>query len=254
MDHSEAMGLAQRTGDLARDPQRSAGREVPVILEGLPQRPAVDVLHDHEVGLFGDVLDAPVVVDLHRVVVGQPGAGRGLEQESLLELRILVALDVPRVEHLEGHRAPEGHLLGEIDAAHAAAGDEAVDPVFAGHEHAQQERVAGRFGGRRGGGFGAFGRILRSWAGVIEVSPWHGPLPTASVARAHARSAKAPSAPRQARGAARGAVRLGLGEEMLEAGLVALGRGSGTGHRNPRPAGGGRLAPAPGGASAPRGA
>jgi hypothetical protein len=129
-------GLTSRcTGDLLDDREHPAHRERPLAVDQRLEAGAVDVAH-------GDV-EHPVflarVVDRHDVRVFQRCGHPRFAAEAQLEL--LVRREGRR-EHLEGHLSPEP-ILGEIDHAHSAAPEQALDPE-AGEGRADPRRPAQR--------------------------------------------------------------------------------------------------------------
>ena len=56
----------------------------------------------------------------------EAGGRLGLAAEALDELGVF---HEAAVEHLDGHAAAQGGVLGQIDVGHAAAADPAEDPV-----------------------------------------------------------------------------------------------------------------------------
>ena len=124
MDDAERVRLAQRAADLAGDVGGALLGEVAGLADGPVERVPHEVLHRHVVDV---VVGATVVEDRDRVRVRELRGDARLEEEALVELRVLLAR-VVRVQHLERADAPERRLLRAIHLAHAAAGDQRADP------------------------------------------------------------------------------------------------------------------------------
>jgi hypothetical protein len=114
--HAVAVGVAERSGDLAGDLGGLNGIDVPVRLQNVGERAATHVFHRHEVGVR--VL-APVV---HADDVGMVEVGRGLRlaAETLDEVRVDGELGE---QHLDGHRPVEQLVARQEHVGHAAAPD-----------------------------------------------------------------------------------------------------------------------------------
>ena len=89
--------------------------------DDLGDRLALDVLHD-DVGLGRDLAE---VVDRDDVGVVQGGGGPRLTAEALGGVGDLQVAD----EHLDGHHPPEDGVVGDVDRAHPAARELALDLV-----------------------------------------------------------------------------------------------------------------------------
>jgi hypothetical protein len=85
------------------------------------------------------------VVDDHDVRVRERGRGAGLGLEAVHE--VAVGRE-PRGEHLERHRASQALLHGQVDRAHRALPDQALDAVAAdlGRDVARARAPDGRRG------------------------------------------------------------------------------------------------------------
>ena len=118
--HAERVRLAERAADLPGDVRRRAPRGNTRPADGAVERDPLQVLHRHVVDV---VVGLAVVEDGHAVGVRELRRDAGLEEEALVELGVVLAV-VVRGEHLERADAAERRLLGAVDLAHAAAGDE----------------------------------------------------------------------------------------------------------------------------------
>ena len=117
-----------------------AGRiEGPLLVEHLVDGAPLEQLHDHEAGAVR-VVEVPVVVDHHDVRVGELRERGGLEQESLLELGVRLAVAERRVQNLQRDPSSERLLLGDVDRPHPAAAEDRLDAVLPADDLAH-ERV-----------------------------------------------------------------------------------------------------------------
>ena len=87
------------------------------LLDALAQGLALQVLQGH----VGGALVLPSSVDGDDVGVVEAGRGPGLEDEPV---HGLLGADAVRVDHLEGHLAPQLGVPGQVDLPHAAAAQE----------------------------------------------------------------------------------------------------------------------------------
>ncbi len=114
VDHSVAMRVRQRPGDIGGDFGGPVGVQRSGRAQDRRQGPAVDELHDDEVGT---AVLAPVE-DGHDVGVRQVGCRLGLAAEAFHERPVHRQLGK---EHLESDRAVEQLVVGAIHLGHAAA-------------------------------------------------------------------------------------------------------------------------------------
>ena len=117
VDQVHAVGLAQRRADLAQEVDDARRRQRAVALDDLLERQSRQVLH-HVVE--GAVVGVAVVVDLHRVPVGEPGGGPHLALEA--GERVGVAGPIGP-DQLDRHRLLEQQVLGQVDLAHPAGAE-----------------------------------------------------------------------------------------------------------------------------------
>ena len=123
MDDAAGVGGAERGRDAAGDGERLGLEERAARVHAARQALALEELHHDEraaVGLVAEVehLDDAGVLDR--------GRGLGLVEEPVHDAAILGVL---RVQDLHGGGATDERVLGAIDRAHAAAPDDADDPV-----------------------------------------------------------------------------------------------------------------------------
>ena len=102
--------------------------------------PALDVLHDDEVG----AVELAAVEDRDDVRMREAGGVRRFAPEALDELLVV---DVAAVQHLDGDPPAELLILGEVDVGHAAAAELPCDAVAPCEERAG-EGVLGRHGSK----------------------------------------------------------------------------------------------------------
>ena len=121
MDEAGGVGGVEGAGDLGQQVGRQARVERPS-LEPIVEVGALDVAHGQERGALG----LTGLVDGDDVGVVDRGRQLRLAQEAGAE-RLVVC--VFGGEQLEGHLAPELALLGEVDDAHAAAPQDALDAI-----------------------------------------------------------------------------------------------------------------------------
>ena len=123
MNHAVRVRVPERGGDVAEDRHRALWRKG---LRGR-QRPgdrlAIDEAHDEE------HLSANFVcpIDGDDIGMAQPGCGAGFTKEALPDRRIVG--EVER-QGLDRHHPVEPQVAGEVDHAHAAAADLALDFVL----------------------------------------------------------------------------------------------------------------------------
>ncbi len=123
--------------NLLGDVDRTRSRKRSVALDGRLEGDPLDQLHHDEV----EALALAVVEHGHGVRVAELGDRRGLEEEALAELRVLVLL-VLRAQDLDGDEAAEGGLLRLVDGPHTSAGDRRDDAKPIVNDLAD-ERIAG---------------------------------------------------------------------------------------------------------------
>ena len=124
VDHALAVGVVERGGDLAREPERLLDRKLPLADQPGAERFAGDERHhvvEQAVGLAR-------VEQSQDVRVLQVGGDLDLGQEPLAadhggELG---------VQHLDGDLAAVPQVLGEVDDGHAALAELPVDAVAVG--------------------------------------------------------------------------------------------------------------------------
>ena len=155
MQHAPLVRRREARAELPRDLERLVRRQPPDALQKGREVLAVDVLH-REVLLsvhLGDVVDAADVR-----VRDLPGdADLGVEAIEA----ILVLGQMPRQE-LERHGLTELQIVGAIDLAHAAAAEQADDPVALGEDRAGRETAGlDRVGRREPADFRRRGRAPR---------------------------------------------------------------------------------------------
>jgi hypothetical protein len=125
------------------DPVSSPLRRDPVLLtEQVPDRPALEQLHDHEPALLG-VED---VEDSDDVGVGEARGQPGLAQEAGLGLRRVVAAGQRGIQLFQGDHPGEALVVRAVDHPHAAAAKLRLEPV-AGTDDLRQPQSQ-RLGGR----------------------------------------------------------------------------------------------------------
>ena len=140
VDDAVAVRVAERREDLPRIRDRDGHRAQAARADELLERPALDVLHDDEVG----AVELAAVEDRDDIRVREPRGMRRLAPEALDELLVV---RVPRVQHLDRDSAAELLVLGEVDVGHAAAAELARDAVTP-REERSGECVLGRHGCR----------------------------------------------------------------------------------------------------------
>jgi hypothetical protein len=130
VDHADGVRVRQRLEDLHRELDGPPHGQRPARLERLPQRRAVDELHDHEdqaVGVFA------VVVQPDDARVRQRRDGLRLAEEAAALRRGLIAVVVRDerlgADELQRDDAAEGLLHGAIDGPHAPATEQTDDGI-----------------------------------------------------------------------------------------------------------------------------
>ena len=122
VDDPVLVGVTQGRGHMGPDVRRPLGGQRSGTLQYGGQGPAIDELHDDEVGagVFAPVEDGD------DVGMGQVGCGLGLAAEPLDERPVDRQLGE---QDLEGHRTVEQPITGAVDLGHAAPGDQVVELV-----------------------------------------------------------------------------------------------------------------------------
>ena len=141
MDHAEAVRVAERIGDFARDADRFVDRQLAVALEARAQRLAGDQRHhvvEQAVGLAA-------VEQRQDVRMLQARRGADLGEEALAaERRAQVG-----VQHLDGDVAIVLEIVREVHGGHAALAELAVEAVAVGEGGGEAvERAHGLATGR----------------------------------------------------------------------------------------------------------
>ena len=127
VDDPVAVGVGQGDGHVGADLGRPVGVHGAGRAQDGGQGPAVDELHDDEVGA---VVLAPVE-DGDDVRVGQVGGGLGLAAEPLHEGPVDRQLGE---EDLQGHGPVEQPVVGPVDLGHPPAGHQVGQLVAAGQD------------------------------------------------------------------------------------------------------------------------
>ena len=122
MNHASAVGIGEGPGHLLHHADDLGRRERSGPANALCQRLAIDEAH-HEAEHGTALLDG---VHRHDVGVRERRGRPGLAEEAFAELRPDGQL---RRQHLDGHGPVEREIAGEIDRAHAAATELALDGV-----------------------------------------------------------------------------------------------------------------------------
>ena len=145
MDDTLLVGSGQPGGDLQTNPQSLLQAELPLAVDLLLQRLAIDEFH-HQVG-WSTLLDG---IDGHYVIMTYRGHGPRLPQKTLLGRRVRGQL---RREQLDGHDAVELGVDALQDDAHPPPADNLGDLIlcqpaqgacFVGRVEKIQRHVAGR--------------------------------------------------------------------------------------------------------------
>jgi hypothetical protein len=125
---------AQSTGHLANDVHRLEHRNAVGVLQAVGQALPVQVFHHQEHHALGR---GPEIGHVDDVGMTDAAGGLGLDQELLDH--VLLAREVV-VQHLDGDRLFDDHVLGAVHHAHAALADDALDLViFEDHTHARHD-------------------------------------------------------------------------------------------------------------------
>ena len=118
------MGVTEGLCDVGGDRGRPRRRQRRLGADDRRQRLAVDELHDDVIG----AVRLPPVKDRDDVRVRQVGGCLGLPAEPLDERVVRGEL---REEHLQGDRAVQQQVVGQVDLGRTASGDLAVELVTA---------------------------------------------------------------------------------------------------------------------------
>jgi hypothetical protein len=149
VDDAVLVGGGEGPGDLLAEVDDALPRERAVPAQGLREVLAVEVLHHEEGAALGGCAE---VGDLDDVLVADRRGGAGLLNEALGDR--LVGAEA-RLDDLDGDLLGEREVDADVDSAHAASADAALDAV-AFSEDGADEGVAGVLGALRdaGGGLG----------------------------------------------------------------------------------------------------
>ena len=134
--HAVTVRVPQRGEDLPGVRDRDRHRAEAARADELLERPALDVLHDDEVGALG----LAAIEDRDDVRMRQAGGVGRLATEALDELLVV---RVAPVQHLHRDAAAELLVLGEVHVGHASAAELPCDAV-APREEGAGESVLGR--------------------------------------------------------------------------------------------------------------
>jgi hypothetical protein len=145
VDDAMAVGLGQRVGDVAQDPDAFADRELPFLHELLAQRQAGHVRHDVE----QQVVRRAGVVQRQDVGVLQGGRHLDLAEEPFLAERGRELF----AQQLERDLAVVPEVVSEVDGRHATGTELALDGIAAGEggpEAVRHDQAGSRIGGAYG--------------------------------------------------------------------------------------------------------
>ena len=135
VDDARAVRVGERPGDLAQHARRLAGEQRPARADPLAERRPLDERHDH----VDEARRARRrAYDGHDVRMRERGGGLRLAQERLAQLG---ALGERGREDLDRDGPSEPDLAREVDDAHAAAADLAVERVLAGERGLEGDEV-----------------------------------------------------------------------------------------------------------------
>ena len=124
VDDAVAVGVRQRGGHRAHDPERDVDRELPLARQPVAQRLAPGVGHDE----IEQAVAFARVVERENLGMGQPRGDADLAQEALG----LVPVAPGRAEHLHRHLTPVLQVLRQIDRGGTAAADLLQDAISVG--------------------------------------------------------------------------------------------------------------------------
>ena len=137
VNHPVPVGVVERVGHLAGDPDGVPDRELPLPLEPVPQRLALDERHHVVEEAVGD----PGVEQRKDVRVLQVRGGPDLRQEPL------GPDDGGQIgpEDLDGHLPVVLAVVGEVDGRHAALAELALDLIGVGQRGLQATEGIGHW-------------------------------------------------------------------------------------------------------------
>ena len=135
MHDAAAVRVGERPRDLAQHARRVGGRQRAARAESLAERLALHVAHDEE----DEAARLADAMDRDDVRMREAGGRARLAQEPLA--RLGGAREVRR-QHLDGDVAVELHVAREVDDAHAAAAELALEGVLAGEGGLELEEFA----------------------------------------------------------------------------------------------------------------
>jgi hypothetical protein len=137
VDDAAAVRVGERPGDLAQHARGVGRRKGTARAEPLAERLAGDVAHDEE----DEAARRADAMDGDDVRVREPGGGARLAHEAVARGG---GAGEGRREHLEGDVAVELHVAREVDDAHPAAAELALEGVLAGERRLELEEFCGR--------------------------------------------------------------------------------------------------------------
>ena len=145
MDHALAVGIVERLGGLARDPDRVGHRELPLASEPVPERFALDERHREPEPRAARRARVARVEHRQNVGVLQP------RRELDLTLKPLGTQAIGQLgaQHLERDRTVVAQVPGEVDRRHPAAAELALERVAAGQGGLESLERLARRGGHR---------------------------------------------------------------------------------------------------------
>ena len=141
--HAVAVGVVERFGHLARDPERLVQAQLLLTLQPLAQRLAGDERHD----IIKEPAGLARVVQRQDVGVLQLGREPDLPQEPLDPDRARYF----RVDHLDGGCAIVLQVVREVHGRHPATAELALDYIVAGEGSLQARQSVGQEEGPGGG-------------------------------------------------------------------------------------------------------
>ena len=203
VDDARGVCLAQRAGNLPRDPHGAVLGEMARLTNRGRERLPVQVLHRD---VRDSVVDFAEIEDGHRVGVTQLRHRARLAKQPLAKnviprARLARVGGIAHIEDLEGADSPERRLHRAVHPGHTPARDQAKHSVLAGDD-ASEERVARaeRLKARSGRRDCVFPRLMRNRAIVNLADPGFGDF-SAYMARgrAHPRAGAGLGPPRPLR-------------------------------------------------------
>ena len=139
VDDAASVRVGERPRHLAQHARGFGGRQGTAGTQPLAQRLAVDVAHDEE----DEAIRLADAMNGDDVRVRESRGHARLAEESFARCR---GAGEVRREHLDGHVAIELHVAREVDDAHAAAAELALERVLAGQGGLQVEELGGVMG------------------------------------------------------------------------------------------------------------